>query len=152
VSAENIYTRRLQARGDTGIGGDLAVAGNATVTGHLTGTSIGSIGTHGFWVYNDVTYVTAIAAGYTISDFGVAGTVTGAWAQRQGGTGATVNIGMPGGDLRSADLSLTTTNWTSFGGLQNTTFTSTGAMNFSLATVTGNVTQIGIQITYLVTG
>jgi hypothetical protein len=73
-------------------------------------------------------------------------TVINAYARRTGGTGATVNARRAGADIRSADLSLTTTSWTGFGTLQNTSFTDGQDFDIEIATVAGSPTQIVIYL------
>lgn len=74
------------------------------------------------------------------------GTVLTAYAKRTGGTGATVNVQVGGLDLRSSDLSLTTTAWTAFGTLQNDGVTDGEDCDFEIATITGAVTQIAFLL------
>jgi hypothetical protein len=73
-------------------------------------------------------------------------TILAAYAHRQGGTGATVNAQNAGNDIRSGDLSLTTTNWTDFGTLQNTAMSTGSSLSIEIATVSGSPTQIGFTI------
>jgi hypothetical protein len=69
-----------------------------------------------------------------------------AYAHRQGGTGATVNVVNASSDIRSSDLSLTTTSWTNFGTLQNTTVSVGNSLAFAIRSVTGSPTQIGFCV------
>lgn len=76
-------------------------------------------------------------------------TVTGIRAYRVGGTGATINSyrNTTASPLRSANLSLTSANaWMDGGAVQNTAFAVDDSLLFGLATVTGAVTQVNIQI------
>jgi hypothetical protein len=100
----------------------------------------------GFHLFNNITYV--VASTYYATEFRRTGTISKAYARRIGGTGATVNIKRAASNIRSANLSLTTTAWTDFGALQNNTFVPGHDLDFVVATVTGSVTQIAFYIVF----
>lgn len=78
--------------------------------------------------------------------------IVAAHALRQGGTGATVNASQAGNDILSSNLSLTTTNWTAFGTLQNTSVTAGASIAFCIRSVSGSPTQIGFTLQIRRTG
>jgi len=81
-------------------------------------------------------------------------TVTAIKGWRTGGTGATINAGKgtiatPTNKIRSADLSLTSADsWMDGGGVQNTAFAAGDPLIIILASITGAVTQIAIQVDF----
>jgi hypothetical protein len=98
-----------------------------------------------------VVLVTPAAGVYVVERVPVAAIVTAVRAIRTGGTGAVVNAAKNGTDLCSADLSLTTTNWTD-GALTATAATKALAVGDSLTcevvSVAGAPTGLTIQVDY----
>ena len=76
-------------------------------------------------------------------------TVTNVRARRTGGTGATVNARRNGADNHlSSNLSLTTTNWTDGGAVQNTAYVADDNLQLMVVSVTGTPTQVAIQVDF----
>lgn len=81
--------------------------------------------------------------------------VTGIYAYRTGGTDATVNAGKgttttPTAPILAADLDLPSSDvWTGTTVVQNTAFTVGDALVIEVVSVTGFVTEVGIQVEFL---
>lgn len=137
-----LYASKLLSGGDTDVFGDL------TVTGALNASSIsGPLHTDTIPMY--ITLAAGIPVStINLSQFRRAGTITEAYAKRLDGTTANVNIQNASLDIRSADLTLSGTAWTSFGTLQNTAISVGNALDFEVAAVTGTVTQIAMYVVF----
>lgn len=76
-------------------------------------------------------------------------TVTNVRARRTGGTGATVNARKNGSlNHLSSNLSLTTTNYTDGGAVQNTAYVAGDNLQIMIVSVTGAPTEIIIQVDF----
>jgi hypothetical protein len=144
VSAASVDTRNITAKDVSAktLSGTLTGDVTGDVTGKVSGITFPMTEDRGVVIENDVTYVTAVTLNHSM--WPADGTITGAWAKRIGGSGASVNAENNGANIRSANLSLTTTAWTGWGSLQNTAVTDGQTLEFEVLSVTGNVTQISI--------
>jgi hypothetical protein len=140
--AGGLYASKLLAGGDSDVFGDLRVSGGLTVA-----SIDGPLHTDIIPMY--ITLVAGIPVStINLMQFRRAGTITEAYAKRLDGTTADVNIQNASSNIRSADLTLSGTGWTSFGTLQNTTVSVGNALDFEVAAVTGTITQLSMYIVF----